>query len=110
MPKRKRVNLDQLTAGELRDTTMPYVREDATARMRERDEREAQDTRTILQELLGEPMPCLSALTKLEPPKPKRMPTEEDVHAAMVFARIVSARLERIARVSRTRVRLRRDD
>lgn len=81
-------------------------REEYAARMRERDAREAQDTRTVLQELLGEPPPTLCALAKLEPPKPKRTPTPEDIAAALAFSQIVSDRLRRIATVSRTRVRL----
>lgn len=109
MPKRKRVNLDQLTACELRDTRMPYLREDAAARVKERDEREATDTRTALQELLGEPMPSLSALAKMMPPQPKRTLTKEDIAAALAFSQIVSDRLRRIAAVSRTRVRLKHD-
>lgn len=110
MPKRKRVNLNQLTAGELRDHETCWYREDATARMRERDERLTTDTRTALQELLGEPMPSMSALAKMMPPQPKRIPTKEDILAAQAFSALVSDRLARIAAVGRTRVRLTRHD
>jgi hypothetical protein len=91
------------------DPPSPQERRDAAARMRERDAREAQDTRTALQELLGEPPPSMSALSKLTPPQPKRTPTREDILAAQAFSALVSDRLRRIAEVGRTRVRLRRD-
>jgi len=92
------------------DPPSPQERRDAAARLRERDAREAQDTRTELERIMGHPMPSLSALAKLQPPKPKRAVTEDDVHAAMAFARIVSDRLARIAAVGRTRVRLKSRD
>lgn len=109
MPTHKRHNLEQFTAHDMRDPEATYIREDATARMRERDERLATDTRTALQELLGEPMPSMSALAKMMPSQPKRTPTKEDIAAALAFSQIVSDRLRRIAAVSRTRVRLKRD-
>jgi len=45
--------------------------EDAAARLQERDQRRASDTRSELQKLLGEPEPSRSALMQVRPPMPK---------------------------------------
>ncbi len=100
----------QLTAGQMNRVSMPTTRQDGEQRLRERDAREATDPRTELQRLLGEPLPSLSALAKAKPPKPKYTPKPEDVAYAGLFALLVSDRLRRLAKVSRTRVRLRRHD
>jgi len=86
----------------------PQERSDAAARLRERDARLAADSRTAIERWLGEPLPTESALAKAEPPNPKRRVTEDDARYASVFAALVSEQLERLARVSRTRVRLKR--
>ena len=62
---------------------------DGVARLKERDARAAQDIRTEIQKLLGEPP------TWKVKPKIKRAPrqlklTPEDAHAAMIFARYVN--------------------
>ena len=100
----------QLSAGQVNHVQMPNTRKDGERRLRERDARDAQDPRTELQKLLGEPLPSLSALAKAKPPKPKYKPTAEDAAYAGLFALLVSNRLQRLAKVSRTRVRLNKRD
>lgn len=99
-----------LTAGQANRCQMRATREEGQKRLRERDAREAQDPRTELQKFMGEPMPSLSALAKAKPPKPKYKPTAEDAAYAGLFALLVSDRLQRLAKVSRTRVRLNKRD
>lgn len=65
---KEKVKITAGTAGDFLEWKDPNFREHLEARMRERDEREAEDTRTQAQRLLGEPPRTQSALAIRTPP------------------------------------------